>query len=133
MLMPFEALIKLDDIELSDHFRAPVSVEREGRMVEVELASGKIKRYWKGSARSTFSISWQWLPSLDESTIDGLAGRDTLRDEFKDSQVTHTLLFRDEDGDEEQYTVWVDSYSEEITRRAGDDFFCTVNLSLREQ
>lgn len=133
MLMPFEALIKLDDIELSDHFRAPVSVEREGRMVEVELASGKIKRYWKGSARSTFSISWQWLPSLDESTIDGLAGRDTLRDEFKDSQVTHTLLFRDEDGDEEQYTVWVDSYSEEITRRAGDDFFWTVNLSLREQ
>ena len=131
--MPFEALIKLDDIELSDHFRAPVSVEREGRMVEVELASGKIKRYWKGSARSTFSISWQWLPSLDESTIDGLAGRDTLRDEFKDSQVTHTLLFRDEDGDEEQYTVWVDSYSEEITRRAGDDFFWTVNLSLREQ
>jgi len=42
-------------------------------------------------------------------------------------------VFRDEDGAEESYTVWIESYSEELTRRSSDDYFWNVNLTMREQ
>src|SRR4030042_565411 len=132
MALRYASAISLGGIELSDHFRSPVSTDREGRMVEIELASGKIKRYWKGASRSVFTLSWQWLPSLDANTVDDKAGRDTLRTTFKDSQVLHTLIFRDSSGGTETYTVWVDSYSEELTRR-DTEYFWTVNLAVREQ
>jgi hypothetical protein len=132
MALPLSPHLKLGAIELSDHFRAPVSVSREGRLVEVELASGKIKKYFKGNPRSTFDISWQWLPAEDNKTVDGHAGRDTLRFNFKDSKNTHILTFRDEGASSESYTVWVESYTEEVVRR-GTIYFWNVTLTLREQ
>jgi len=118
---------------LTDQGRAPIEVARDGRMVEVQLGNGKIKRYWKGSSRSTFAISWEWLPSSNVNTIDGGDGRDAIRALFKDSQVLHTLTFNDEYGDSEIYTVWVEEYSETLKRRSQDDYFWDVTVNFKEQ
>lgn len=131
-MLIFPALIKLDDYELTDQGRQPVSVEREGRMIENQLASGKIKKYFKKVA-TVFNISWEMLPSNDDSTIDGNLGRDSLNEMFKDSKETHILTYSDQDGNEKVFTVWVDSYNEEVTRRSSEDFLWNVSLSLREQ
>ena len=119
--------------ELTDQGRAPIEVAREGRMVEVELANGTIKRYWKGSSKSTLALSWEWLPSSDANTIDGNAARDTIRGLFKDSQILHTLTFNDEYGGSEVYTVWVEEYTETLKRRSPEDYFWDVTVSFKEQ
>jgi len=135
MGLGFEPGVKIDggNLWLTDQGRGPVEVAREGRFVEHELASGRIKRQWQGSSKSTFSISWDWLPSNDASTVDGYAARDRIRALLKDSQATHTLTFDDEDGDEETYTVWVEEYIETLKRRTPEDFFWEVTVSFKEQ
>ena len=80
-------------------------------------------------------MSWTFLPSEDINTLDGYAGRDTLKAQFKNSGTTHTLLFRDETGGEDSYTVFVSSYEETLTRRdsSSSEFYWDVSMSFEEQ
>lgn len=126
--------------DLSDHGRSPVQEEREERSVEVELADGTIKKYIK-SVKHKWSMSWDWLPDQDADTVDGKAGRETMRNMFSTatSGQTFTLTFRDRAASSgtltRTFTVFVDGYSEELFRRdiAGTKYFFKINLSLREQ
>lgn len=133
MALANPAAIKIDSTWLTDQGRQPVEAAREGRFIEIELASGRIKKYWQGNTKRTFSITWEWLPSTDVNNIDGYAGRDTMRGLLKDSQTTHTLTFNDKDGGNETYTVWVEEYTEALKRRSSEEFFWDVTVSFKEQ
>lgn len=133
MALFYPAAIKVDAIDLTDQGRSPVEVVRDERSVVIELASGKKKKYIKG-IKHTFSMQWTWLPSEDANTIDGYAGRDTLVANFAESGNTHTLIFRDEIGGSDTYTVFVSDYSERLVRRSpNEEFFWEVSISFEEQ
>jgi len=134
MALFYPAAVKLDAIDLSDQGRSPVSRVREERSVIVELANGNRKKYIKG-VKNQFSFGWTWLPSEDVSTLDGYAGRDTLVSNFASSGNTHTLLFRDETGGSDSYTVFVTGYEEQLIRRSSSDseFFWEITMSFEEQ
>lgn len=129
----YPAAIKVDAVDLTDQGRSPVSVQRDERSVIVELASGKRKKYIKG-IKHIFSMEWKWLPSDDTNTIDGFAGRDSLVANFAESGNTHTLIFRDEIGGSDTYTVFVSDYTENLIRRSpNEEFFWEVAMTFEEQ
>lgn len=130
----YAKLVTLDGTELSENART-FTLDREERSVSVELASGKINRYVKG-VKHTFTLTWDWLPSDDATTVDGRAGRNTLFTLVDASTAPcRVLTVRKQDGTTDTYTVFVDSYNEEIIRReiANQRYWYKVSLTLKEQ
>lgn len=130
----FPAAIWLDNNALTDQGRMPVDVSREERSTEVQLANGKKMKYVM-AVKHTFSMSWSWLPDSEYDTIDGGHARQKISDLLGDSSTTHTLRFYDRNGDWKEYTVFVNSYSESLTRRdphTGTHFW-EVSIEFGEQ
>ncbi len=126
-------LMSLDGVELSDHGRK-FSSDKIQKIVQVELANGTRKQYVKATKRN-FKMQWSWLPNGDSSTSDGFAGRDTLKSLCM-NENTHTLVLRDlASGSTQNFTVFVDSYSEDIARRdyKGGIYFYNITVELTEQ
>lgn len=131
----YPSFLKLDDIRLTDQGRAPVEILRDERSVTNELASGKRKKYIK-AVKHTITTSWTLLPSTDEQTIDGGAGRNTLRSHFSDSGDTHLLIVEDNaSGDYKEYDVFINNYTESIVRRDPSTgvFLWEVSMEFMEQ
>lgn len=126
--------------DLSDHGRSPVVETREERAVDVELANGSIRKYVK-AVKHTWSMEWVWLPDQDSDTVDGKAGRETMRGMFSvsNSGQPFTLTFRDRASTggttTRTYTVFVASYSDDLIRRdvASGKYFFDCKVSFREQ
>jgi hypothetical protein len=134
MSLFFPAAIWIDNNALTDQGRAPVAVGRDERSVINELATGKRKRYVK-AIKHTFSMSWEWLPDDEFDTIDGGWARKKMREFIGDSPYTHTLRFYDRNAGWKEYTVFVNSYSEELVRRdphTGTHFW-SVSIEFEEQ
>lgn len=112
----FPAAIWIDGHPLTDQGRAPISVSRDERMVENELASGTRKRYVK-AVKKTFSMSWEWLPDNEVDTIDGGWARQKINQYIAESPDGHTLRFFDRNSGWSEHQVFVSSYSEELIRR----------------
>lgn len=129
----YPAAIWIDNIQLTDQGREPVSRDRDERSVVVELANGTRKRYIK-AVKHTFSMNWNYLPDDSTCTIDGYAARDTMVELLGDSESAHTLRFFYKNGDYEEFTVFVSSYSESLIRRdaVSGVFIWTVSLGLEE-
>jgi hypothetical protein len=131
MSLRYPALVKLDDDYLTDEGRQPVQERREERSIEVDLASGRKKKYLKLMARS-WSISWEMVPMHDDLTIDGGGGRNEIR-AFAHEPGTHTLTLTDSYNTAENYTVFVTDYTETVTFRRGEGSRYSINLELEEQ
>lgn len=125
-------ILSLNGLEFTDQGRT-LSENREERSVVVQLASGKIKKYIM-AIKKNWSISWQWLPNDPSFTHDGLNARDQLRG-IAYVGNTFTMLLRNNYGQTDSYTVWVESYSEEMIRRddVSGQYFYNVSLELKEQ
>lgn len=123
----------LDNNILTDQGRAPLQVERDERSVSHELASGKIVKYVK-AVKHKFTVSWTWLPSDGVQTLDGGLGRNDLV-VFGESGDTHVLHVEDTSLGGQDFTVFVDSYRETLTRRDPGSglFFWEVEMELIEQ
>lgn len=124
-------LVELGTTELTDHTRGPLGIEYEEIRVENRLAGGKMRRYSVGYKRR-FSLSWEYLPGPDAATVDGKAGRDTLQALVVANTSTLTFNYRDANDDDVSFTVFIDSYSEELLKRY-DNQLWAVTLSLVEQ
>jgi hypothetical protein len=112
----FPAAIWIDNIQLTDQGRAPVTRNRDERFTTNELANGTRKRYTK-SVKHTFGMSWTYLPDDSTCTIDGYAARDTLVSLLGDSYGSHLLRFFYKNGKYEEFTVFVTTYGETLTKR----------------
>jgi len=114
---PFESLSTLQkkDSEITEHGRkVSSSIEQSGS--DVELARGRIKRYVKKNKRS-FSLSFNYLPSLQSHTADGRKGRDYINSLFQTKGVVYVLVKLDPDDEYREYECFINSYSERLIRR----------------
>lgn len=130
----YPAAIWIDNTPLTDQGRTPVSIVREERKIENELANGNLRKYIKAVKR-TFSCEWSWLPDYDEQTLDGGAGRLTLKSLIVDDNgQSHILRIYDRSGGMDEYEVFVESYEESLTRRdpVSGLFLWNASVTFRE-
>lgn len=126
-------LIKINGNEITEHNRKiSSSVEQSGS--DVELARGVIKRYVKRN-KKTFSISWSYLPTLDEKTVDGRKGRDFILNVSRQKSSVELKIKLDPQDDYKTYTCFINSYSEKLIRRDIQDgcAYYDVSIELGEQ
>jgi hypothetical protein len=134
MALFFPAAIWIDGNPLTDQGREPVSINRDERMVALELASGKRKRYVK-AVKNTFGMNWDWLPDDEFDTIDGGWARQKMKQFIGESPDVHTLRFYDRNAGWQEYVVFTNGYSEELIRRdphTGTHFW-KVSIDFEEQ
>lgn len=129
----YPAAIWIDNVQLTDQGRTPVTRSRDERSTSVELANGTRKRYIK-AVKHTFSTSWSYLPDDTTCTIDGYAARTEMVDLFGDANQSHLLRFFYENGKYEEFTVFVTSYSEELIKRdpVSGVFIWSVSVEFEE-
>jgi hypothetical protein len=129
----YPAAVWLDSIPLTDQGRSPISIAREEKFTENELANASKRRYFRG-VKSTWSWSWTFLPDYDEQTIDHCGARLTIKDLLGNRGEDHVLKFYSKPGEYEEYPVFCDSYSEDLIRRdaASGIFFWEVSISFCE-
>ena len=130
--MALPNLISLDGTEVTDQGRT-FSSTREELSVPVQLASGLTKKYFM-DVKYSFSLNWTMLPNLANQTFDGKSARDFLKT-ISDKQDTITLIVRSPIGSSNTYTVWAESYSENIVRRdyVSNTIYYDIELTLKEQ
>lgn len=115
------------------------SMARDERSVPVTLSNGIVKKYFM-AVKYSFSLSWTFLPSSHLKTYDGKYARDKIKEltDYIDGPLTLTLQRTASGspvGDTTSYTVWVESYSEDIIRRdyISNNIWYEVKLDLKEQ
>lgn len=126
-------LLKLGGQEITEHNRK-ITTEVEQSGSDVELARGNIKRYVKKN-KKRFSISFSYLPTLDEKTVDGRKGRDYLLTAFKQKGPIELLIKLDPNDEYKTYTCFFNSYSETLIKRditTGCAYY-DVSIDLGEQ
>lgn len=130
--MAYETLITLNGVEFTDQGRT-FSESREERAVSVQLSSGKIKKYVMGE-KHRWSISWDWLPNSASLTYDNKGARDQLR-ALAYTGNTYSLSLKNTVGTTDSYTVFIESYEEELVRRdtVNNEFYYKVSIELMEQ
>lgn len=133
-------LLLLDNMPLTDQNRKfddsfkPVFVENKNW-------NNTKSRYYKraNGGKTSFRISWDWLPSDRESTIDKRFARDFISEKAMDPDI-HTLTVitygeNPEDVFEKtDYNVFISSYSENLIRRdlSSEVYFWSCSLDLEE-
>jgi hypothetical protein len=99
----------------------------------VELNSGINKRYIRNSKR-TFAFQWEWMPSLQEKTIDNRKARDYVKQiAFLRSKAQMVIQLHPSEPSE-SLDVYVNDYSETLVRRSpqeGCDYY-SVSLTVEE-
>lgn len=129
----YPALLTLAGQMLTDESRGPLTENRDERSVIIDLASGKKKKFIK-SVRRTWTVSWDNVAMTSEFTVDGFAGRNEIR-AIAQSADPMMLLIHDGRNLQERYTVFIDSYSDDVVMRygEGDLFRYKLSLTLVEQ
>lgn len=129
----YPAAVWLDSIPLTDQGRSPISISREEKFSENELANASKRRYFRG-VKHTWSWSWTFLPDEDEQTIDGHAARASIRELIGDRGSDHVLKFYDTTWSYSEYDVFLESYEETLIRRdsASNTFFWEVSIGFTE-
>lgn len=133
--LPKGSLIKVNGVELSEHNRSAPQISFEPVKYDVRLASGTMRRYVVGNKR-ILSISWEMLPALDSQTVDGKAGRNTLKSLVEMNMGdTVTISYKEvnatNDQTEVSFTAFIDSYSESLMKRF-DAQYWNVEVSFVE-
>lgn len=126
-------LIKLGSYEITEHNRKfSSSIEQSGS--DVELSRGTIKRYVKKNKR-VFSLSWSYLPTSEEKTVDGRKGRDFILDLSRQKSSVQLSIKLDPDEEYKVYTCFFNSYSEKLIRRdiPSQCSYYDVSIELGEQ
>lgn len=101
---------------------------------EIDLDAGVSRRYIKNNKR-TFSFEWQYLPSIQEKTVDNRKSRDFIKNlAFTTKNKILMKIKLDHQENAEEIYVFINEYSEELIRRdiqEGCDYY-TVSLAVEE-
>lgn len=116
-------LLLLDGVPLTDQNRK-FNISHQPVFVENKNWNASKSRYYKrtGSGRQSFKLSWEWLPSEKQDTIDKRQARNFIKDKAMDPD-SHTLTVitygeNPEDVFEEtEYNVFITNYTEDLIRR----------------
>ena len=100
---------------------------------DVQLLSGNKRRFLKG-VKQSFKLDWQFLPSKASKTVDGQYGRDYLKSLVGNRQMLDFFIQDKPNDAGSTYTVFIESYNEDLVRRelsTGTHFY-NVSLVLKE-
>lgn len=135
----YRTLLVLDDKPLTDQGRT-LSSELGQLFIENKNWNNSKSRYYKrpsSSGRTSFSLSWSYLPDSRYDTVDKRFARDFIKEIASDPDI-HTLKIINQDVvganayTETQYNVYVRDYSETLIRRdINNDIYlwdCTLTL-----
>lgn len=118
---------------LSDHNRAPVSMNPERIAVERRTANGTRRRYFVADKR-TFSVDWTMLPNDSTQTVDGAIGAQELADLYYDTNnvgiVQLEIALRA--GGVESVDVHITDFSLTINKRFNDAHYYDVSMDFEE-
>jgi hypothetical protein len=133
-------LIYLDGMPLTEQNRkydttiSPIFVENKNW-------NNTKSRYYKrdDNGRMTFKLTWSWLPNDRENTIDNGFARDYIKDLANDldSHVLKVVEYGENPEDifnEEEYTVFITNYTEDLIRRdlVSGAYFWDCSLDLEQ-
>lgn len=133
-------LVLLDGVPLTDQNR---KFNNSNKPVFVEKSNwnSSKSRYYKRSTsgKQSFKLSWEWLPSDKENTIDKRQARNFIKEKSMDPDY-HTLTVikygaNPEDVFEEtEYNVFITNYSEDLIRRdlGTGTYFWRCDVELEE-
>jgi len=124
-------MVTLGGVNLTDESRSPVAIDIDQRVSEKQLASGKKIKFLLENC-SKFSMSWENVASSASTTVDGCGGRDEIK-ALAFSGTTQTLVLHYLGGTTVSYTVFIDSYQEEIVMRRASALRYRISLGLEEQ
>jgi hypothetical protein len=133
-------LLLLDGIALTAQNRK-FSDSLKTVFVEQKNWNNEKSRYYRrsNSGKKSFKLSWEWLPSDREYTIDKREARNYIKNISMDPDVhTLTLLSYGDDPEdifeETNYNIFITSYSEELIRRdlTTGTYFWQCSLDMEE-
>jgi len=125
-------LITINGEPVTEHNRAFSSSEIM-TVNDIDLASGLRRRFYKDNKKQ-FQFNWKYLPNKQSKTIDNCKSQEYL---FNISNIrgTVTMLIQTlPNGSYDQFTCYVDSYSETLIRRdfSSQCSYYDVSLTLVE-
>jgi hypothetical protein len=136
----YAPLLLLDGVALTAQNRK-FSDSLKTIFVEQKNWNSDKSRYYRrsNSGKKSFKLSWEWLPSDRENTIDNREARNYVKNISMDPDVhTLTLLSYGDDPEdifeETNYNIFITSYSEELIRRdlTTGTYFWQCSLDMEE-
>lgn len=135
------SLLLLDGQPLTGQNRK-YSNSTKPNFIEKKNWNASKSRYYKNpdkAGRVSFKLSWEWLPSEREQTIDLRFARNFIKDKSIDPDLhTLTVLSYGEDAEdillETEYNVFITGYDEELVRRDLNSgvYFWNCSMDLEE-
>jgi hypothetical protein len=101
---------------------------------DIETASGRIKRYNRQNKRSV-SVSYDYLPSNSDKTVDGREARDFIFNLAINSPRVLVSYKDDPTGLINEYYGFINNYSESIIRRdiSAQCIYYQINFDIEEE
>lgn len=134
-------LMRIDNKPITEHNRKLNTVINPS-FIENKNWNNRKNRYYRRSSdsgRTTFEISWNWLPGQREHTVDQRYSRDYLKGVANDpSHHTLEIIEEVENGTTSPvistYTVFVRSYTERVIKRdvSNDVYYFECSMTLEE-
>jgi hypothetical protein len=133
-------LIYLDGMPLTEQNRK-YDISISPVFVENRNWNNTKSRYYKrdDDGRMTFKLTWSWLPNDRENTVDKGFARDYIKDLANDldSHVLKVIEYGENPEDifnEEEYTVFITNYTEDLIRRdlVSGTYFWDCSLDLEQ-
>jgi len=126
-------LIAINGQEITEHNRK-TSMESVQSGNDIELHSGKLKRYYKKNKES-FNLTFTYLPNTHEKTVDGRKGRDYLNTIAQTRGTVNLSIKLNPEESYQTYVCYVNSYSEKLVRRdiANNCEYYDITMGLEEQ
>lgn len=134
-------LMRIDNKPITEHNRKLNTVINPS-FIENKNWNNRKNRYYRRSSdsgRTTFEISWSWLPGQREHTVDQRYSRDYLKGVANDpSHHTLEIIEEVENGTTapviSTYTVFVRSYTEKVIKRdvSNDVYYFECSMTLEE-
>lgn len=117
--------------KVSDHSRAPLSVNYESIERKSRMANGTLRKYVVAKKRS-WSTSWSMLPTLKSEIVDGGMTAIEMEEFYKNNLGPFTMTLRSGDGTKETVTVMISNFSKEIAKRGHTNDLWNVTVDLEE-
>lgn len=131
--MTILSFLSLDNQEITEQGRS-ISVSTEQSGGAIELDSGTSRRYIKTNKRS-FTIKWEWMPSIDAHAVDNRKSRNYLKNLVLTTRNKILMSIKlDHNQNAENIYIYIKDYSENLVRRAvqdGCDYY-SVTLTVEE-
>lgn len=124
------ALMKWNENKISDHNRAPVTVNLDRIEEKTRMANGTMRKFVIADKR-TFATSWTDLPEVAAKTVDGFWGKREIETFYNATAGAFTLHLTMGDGSVETYTVMFSKFDAEISKRGAFDFW-KVSVEMEE-